>query len=429
MMESVQRTVLPNGIRVVTENIQSVQSVALGFWFAVGSSDEQPAQAGISHFLEHMLFKGTSRRPTPKTIADEIDSMGGYFNAFTDKEVTCYYGRILSEQLELATDLLCDMSAHSVFADDELARERGVVLEEIKGRDDDPEDLVHDLFGETIHPEHPLGTPVIGTAASVSRLNSDVLRAYVSDRYTGANLVVSAAGNLDHARLVDWVGGALGHLSPGTPHRTLPSPEARISRNEVSPATEQVHFCLGTPGLTHFDDRRYALALLDSILGGSMGSRLFQEIREKRGLAYTVGSYTSQFREAGTFTAYAGTSLQHYAECVELVADELAKVRSTTVSEMELERAKMQFRVASVMGQESMSNRMNRIGKSECIYGRVIPLAEILERVERVSVDEIRAVAEQLFPAVPTELTLAAVGPFSDEHRVAAASEEEGDEE
>ncbi len=428
MMESVQRTVLPNGIRVVTENIGSVHSVALGFWFAVGSCDEKPSQAGISHFLEHMLFKGTIRRPTPKSIADTIDSMGGYFNAFTDKEVTCYYGRILSEQLELATDLLCDMSAHSVFADDELSRERGVVLEEIKGRDDDPEDLVHDLFGETIHPGHPLGLPVIGTAATVARLNSDVLRAYVADRYAGANLVISAAGNLDHAQLVEWVANALGHLPAGTVHQALDVPLASPARNEVSRPTEQVHFCLGTPGLPHYDDRRYALALLDSILGGSMGSRLFQEIREKRGLAYSVGSYASQFREGGTFAAYAGTSIEHYPQCIELVAAELAKVRTELVSDIELERAKMQFRVASVMGQESMSNRMNRIGKSESIYGRVIPLAEILERVERVSVEEVRAVAEQLFPADPNDLTLTAVGPFSDEHRAAAECDDEGDE-
>ena len=429
MIESVKRTVLPNGIRVVTESIPTVESVALGFWFAVGSCDETASQAGISHFLEHMLFKGTIRRPTPKSIADEIDGMGGYFNAFTDKEYTCYYGRVLSEHLAPAADLLGDMAAHSVFAHDELTRERGVVLEEIKGRDDDPEDLVHDVFGETIHPGHPLGLPVIGSAQTVSELTRDALKAYVADRYSGANLVVSAAGNLEHARLVDLIGDALGHWPTGTPHQSLPIPTFCGVRKEISRPTEQVHFCLGTPGLTHYDERRYALAILDSVLGGSMGSRLFQEIREKRGLAYTVGSYASPFREAGIFAAYAGTSLENYRDCVELIGVELGKMRGEPVSDAELERAKMQFRVAAVMGQESMSNRMNRMGKSECIYGRVIPLAEILAGVERVTIDDVMATAEQLFPADPSALALAAVGPFSDEDREAMETEREDDDE
>lgn len=414
MIEDIRKSVLPNGIRVVSESIPTVESIALGLWFNVGSRDETPPQRGIAHFLEHMLFKGTARRPTPKAIADEMDAIGGYLNAFTDKEMTCYYARALSEHLPVAADILSDMAANSLLDPVELAKERGVVLEEIKGRDDDPEDLVHDVFGECIHPGHPLGLPVIGTAATVSGLTSEDLRSFLQQRYTAGNLVVAASGNLDHSELCGLIQEALGHLPAGSPRESLPPPKARPGAKEVSRPTEQVHFCIGMDAVSQDDPARYPLALLDNILGGSMGARLFQEIREKRGLAYTVGSYANLHHEGGTFAAYAGTSRQHYGQCVEVILDEFDKIRRNSVTRVELERAKMQFRVSVVMGQESMSNRMNRIGKSECAYGRVLPLDEILSEIDKVTVDDVAELAERIFPQERDLYSMAAIGPFSD---------------
>ncbi|MFM7321976.1 MAG: M16 family metallopeptidase [Armatimonadota bacterium] len=415
MIENVRRSVLPNGVRVVTEQVDTVASVALGIWSVTGSRDESDDQLGISHLLEHMLFKGTERRPVPKMIADEMDAIGGYLNAFTDKEYTCYYARLLGEHVPIGMDLLSDMYAHSVFDPEELARERNVVLEEIKGRDDDPEDLVHDLFGEAMHPGHPLGRPVIGTAETVSALDSGQLRDYASRHYCGRRTVVSASGNLDHDRLVDLAGEMLGSLPAGNDsERGDPLPFV-AGRHAHSRPTEQVHFCVGTRGFGQFDRERYALALLDSILGGSMGSRLFQEIRETRGLAYAIGSYATSHREGGSFAAYGGTSPGNADQCVDLVLAEFAKLRRDGVTESELERAKVQFRVALVMGQESMSSRMNRLGKSECVHDRVIPLAEMLEEIERVGCADIQSIAQRTLPSEASGASIVSVGPFSEE--------------
>lgn len=428
MTENLSRTILPNGVRIVTEHIASVQSIALGIWVATGSRDEEPTRRGISHFLEHMLFKGTERRPTAKHIADEMDMVGGYLNAFTDKEYTCYYARTLAEHLPLAADILTDMYLHSRFDPEETAREQRVVLEEIKRRDDDPEDLVHDLFAEVLYPEHPLGLPVIGTAQVVSSLTPDDLRSYMARRYGPSQVIVAAAGHLEHAHVVDLVGAALGPLQGGEPRRTLPAPASAPGRHDVSRPHEQVNFCIGAVGYGQYDDERYALALLDSVLGGSMGSRLFQEIREKRGLAYSVGSYTAHHREGGYFAAYAGTSPETYPQCLELVREEFAKVRREGVTDAELLRAKNQFRGAIVMAQESMSSRMNRIGKSEVYYDRVIPLDEIMARIDAVTRGDIHRVAETVLPADPDALTVAAIGPFADEHRAQIEEAEEVDQ-
>jgi predicted Zn-dependent peptidase len=426
MTENVRRSTLDNGVRVVTESISHVQSISLGIWVAAGSRDEEPSVRGISHFLEHMIFKGTERRPTAKQIADEMDAVGGYLNAFTDKEYTCYYARALSEHQHLALDLLTDMFTGSRFDPEETTREQKVVLEEIKRRDDDPEDLVHDLFAETLYPDHPLGLPVIGTAQSVLGLTPDALRAYLTRRCGPENVIVAAAGNLDHERVLAGVQEALGGLNPGQPRASLPATEAAIGRlNRYSRPTEQVNLCLGTAGCGHYDDDRYALALLDAVVGGSMGSRLFQEVREKRGLAYSVGSYTANFREGGYFAAYAGTSLETYEECVDIIRAELEKVRAEGVTAEELSRAKNQFRGSIVMAQESMSSRMNRLGKSEAIFGRVVPLAEVLAAIDAVTTEAIHRIAERRFR--PDALTLALVGPFDPAHREELAAHEETD--
>lgn len=412
MKNTVQKTTLDNGVRVVTERIDYVQSVSLGIWVATGARYEEANRRGISHFLEHMLFKGTERRPTAKHIADEMDAVGGYLNAFTDKEYTCYYARTLSEHLPLALDILADMYRHSRFDGEETEREKKVVLEEIKRRDDDPDDLVHDLFAQTLWQNHPLGLPVIGTAEVVAALTPDDLRDYMQLRYGPDAVIVAAAGNLEHERVVELAQQSLGEMRGVSrpPEHTFP----QMTRDTyVHPKpTEQVNFCIGTQGYSQFDEDKYTLAIIDTVLGGSMGSRLFQEIREKRGLAYAVGSYAATYREGGMFVAYGGTSPDTYDLCVDLVRQEFAGIREKGISDAELSRAKNQFRGSLVMAQESMSSRMNRLGKSEVYFNRVIPMEEILAAIDAVSHDDILRVAAKVFPEDDSGLTIAAVGPF-----------------
>ena len=425
--ENVEKTILPNGVRVVTETVTYVQSVSVGIWVATGARYEDLQHRGISHFLEHMLFKGTERRPTAKHISDEMDSVGGYLNAFTDKEYTCYYARALAEHLPLSLDLLTDMYANSLFDPEETARERKVVLEEIKRREDDPEDLVHDLFAETLYPDHPLGLPVIGVAEIVSGFAPDDLRSYMKQHYGPENIIVSASGNLEHRQVVDLVAASLGLLAAGQPEikPTAPLvPEATVMH--YTRPNEQVNFCVGTRGYDNYSPKRYPLAILDAVLGGSMGSRLFQEIREKRGLAYSVGSYSANHREGGFFAAYGGTSPDSYQECVDVIKAEFARVRAEGITEGELSRAKNQFRGALVMAQESLSSRMNRMGKSEADHQRVVPLSEVVAKINAVTLDEIREVAEEIFPADADALTVAAVGPFTPDGSLVLPTESAG---
>ena len=413
MINTVQKTTLPNGVRVVTESIDSVQSVSLGIWVDTGARYEEENRRGISHFLEHMLFKGSEKRPTAKQIADEMDMVGGYLNAFTDKEYTCYYARTLSEHLSLAVDILADMYQHSLFDAEETHRERKVVLEEIKRRDDDPDDLVHDLFAETIYPTHALGLPVIGTAEVVGALEPQDLRDYMALRYGPEAVIVSAAGNLEHDKVVEMVAASLGTLVGTNSQQEFIHPEIKMSASKLyTRPTEQVNFCIGTQGYSQLDEDKYVLAIIDTVLGGSMGSRLFQEIREKRGLAYSVGSYAATHREGGYFVAYGGTSPDTYELCLDLVRQEFAGVREKGITEGEMERAKNQFRGSIVMAQESMSSRMNRLGKSEVYFNRVIPLDEVLADINKVTHDDILRVAGKIFPADQAELTVASVGPF-----------------
>jgi predicted Zn-dependent peptidase len=412
MTESVQKTTLPNGVRVVTESIGHVQSISLGIWVATGARFESHERRGISHFLEHMLFKGTRKRPTAKQIADEMDAVGGYLNAFTDKEYTCYYARTLAEHLPLAVDILADMYTNSLFDPEETARERKVVLEEIKRRDDDPDDLVHDLFAQTIYPDHELGLPVIGRAEVVAGLTPEDLRTYMSQFYGPEAVIVAAAGNLEHEQVVALAQETLGGLKGSVARTELSRPKVKRDLLHYARPTEQVNFCIGTHGYGQMDDDKYTLAIIDTVLGGSMGSRLFQEIREKRGLAYSVGSYAATHREGGYFAAYGGTSPDTYEECLALVREEFAKVRKDGITDGEMQRAKNQFRGSIIMAQESMSSRMNRIGKSEVYFDRVIPLDEIVAAIEGVTQDDIRRVAGAVFPEDPEALTVAAVGPF-----------------
>ena len=420
-VETVQKSTLSNGVRVITEHVDSVQSAAVGLWVATGSRDEEMERRGIAHFLEHMLFKGTKKRPTAKDIADEMDNVGGYLNAFTDKEYTCYDARVLSEDVPLAIELIADMYRNSLFDAEETARERKVVLEEIKERDDAPDDLVHDLFAETLLPDHPLGRPVIGTSETVATLEPDDLRAYMAKRYGPGAVIVTAAGNCDHAQVVALAEKYLGDLEGESDSAVIARPVATsgVLANHIRP-TEQVNFVLGASGFGVMDEERYALAVLNTVLGDAMGSRLFQEIREKRGLGYTIGSYATMHREGGYFAVYGGTSPETYAECLDTVHAELLKLREHGVSEQELVRAKAQARSSVVMKQESMSSRMSRLGTSEIYYNKIVPLSEYLAKMDAVTLDDVLAVARTIFPADPTKLTTTAIGPFPKKRRPAA---------
>lgn len=414
MTENYQLTTLPNGLRIVSEYVPHVASAAVGFWVQSGSRDESFEEQGLSHFLEHMLFKGTTKRPSPKQIADEVDAIGGYMNAFTDREHTCYYMRTLSADVVTAIDILSDMLTDPLFPVEETHRERGVVLEEIKQRDDDPEDLIHDIFAETLFPKHALGVPVIGRADVVASAEPEHLRKLMAERYQGSRITVALSGNVNHDEVVEQLAASMGHLSRGIERTRLPLPNVYKGKKFVAEDTEQVHFCLGQTGPTHHSDDRYAAMLLDCIIGGSMGSRLFQEIREKRGLAYTIGSYVQPYDEIGVTGAYGGTSMESFELCLKVIETEFAKLRSTGVEDGELARAKTQFRSALIMGQESMSSRMTRLGKALLTYNEITPLDEVVRRIDRVSLVDVHAAAEKYLPQTLDDCAVVALGPFGD---------------
>jgi predicted Zn-dependent peptidase len=398
-----------NGIRIVTEEVPYAQSVSLGIWVDSGARDETDENAGISHFLEHLLFKGTERR-TALEIAEALDAVGGQLNAFTDKEYTCYYAKVLPEHTDLALDVLSDMLQNSILDPEEIEREKDVVLEEIKRHEDTPDELIHDLFLTTLWPGHPLGRSVIGRPEVIERLTRDEILAYLRQHYAPQRMVVAAAGNLRHDEIVRLVQQYLGGLSGKPEPRSPVAPAFTAGDTCLKRSTEQVHFCLGTRGYTQDEDDRYALGILDAAVGGGMSSRLFQEVREKRGLCYAIGSYTASYREAGMFAVYAGTSPKNAKTVRSLVQEELTKVAKDGLGEEELQRAKNQIRGAVLLGLDSMSGRMTRLGKSVLYYDRVISPFEVVEKVERVTPEEIRRVAGAVFGG---DYAYAAVGPVA----------------
>ncbi len=410
----INRDVLPNGVRIVTESIDYVQSASIGVWVGVGARDESDDLRGISHVIEHMLFKGTKKR-TAQQIADEIDTVGGYLNAFTDKEYTCYYSKVLSEYIDVAVDVLSDMFLNSVIDPVELKREQNVILEEIKRHEDQPDDLVHDVFFQLMWPHHVLGKPVIGTSETVASFTNQHLFGYMHKRYTPDTIVVSAAGNLEHKQIVEMVAARFGDLKGSRADWREPNttPDFQVATKLVNKPVEQVHVVMGVPGFDQLDDRRYTVSLLDTVLGGGMSSRLFQEIREKRGLAYSVGSYSVGYREGGIFGVYAGTSPDTAGEVVSIVEEEFAKVVEHNIADNELIRAKNQIRGSLVMSQESMSSRMMRMGKNELVHDRVIPLDEIMAKVQAIDLESVHNVAKTLFGT--GTYTMAQVGPFEEQ--------------
>ena len=408
--ENIQITTLANGVRVVSEHITYVQSASVGLWVGVGSRDEQDKIRGISHFIEHMLFKGTGRR-TAREIADEVESRGGHLNAFTGKETTCYETRVLAEDVGLACDILTDMFRNSLFDPEEMEREKRVVIEEIKMYEDTPEEMVHDVFEQTLFGKHNLGQPIIGSEKTVSGLSRADITGYIDAQYRPDRIVLAAAGNLEHSELVALAERTLGDLSGTTPARKDKAPHVSGKSKQVRKRdVEQVHFVMGTQGYSKSDKNRYSLSILNNVLGGNMSSRLFQEIREKRGLAYSVGTYGRSYQDGGYFCAYGGTSPDTYEQVLELTRKEFANVRKSGLTDDELGKAKTQVRGAIVLGMESMNARMNRYGDSLLSYGRVIPIAEVLSEYEAVTHDTIAQVADQVLSE--DKLTLTAIGSF-----------------
>ncbi|MCW2580007.1 MAG: putative zinc protease [Blastococcus sp.] len=410
----VERTELPGGLRVLTETMPGVLSATLGIWVGVGSRDESPAVAGSSHFLEHLLFKGTSTRSALE-IATAMDAVGGEMNAFTAKEHTCYYANVLASDLPLAVTLLSDLVTEARNTAADLESERTVVLEEIAMRDDEPSDAVHDLFAETLFGDTALGRSVLGTVESIEALTRDDVDGWYRERYVPPSIVVTAAGRVDHQQVLDLVGAAFGSRLTGdtrpSPLRTgdgVPDKPARPT-GLIARKTEQTHLLLGTPAMGRLDDRRYAGAVLDTAVGGGMSSRLFQEIREKRGLVYSVGSALSHYAGAGAFSVYAGCSKKRVPEVLRLIRAELDRVAAEGITSEEVARSRGQLRGGLVLGLEDTGSRMSRLGKSELSYGEYLPVREVLDRIDAVDETQVRDVAAELFSQ---ETCLAVVGPY-----------------
>ena len=414
--EVIRRTTLPGGLRVITEQVPGARSAAVGVWVGVGSRDEAPALSGASHFLEHLLFKGTTTR-SALDIAVAVDAVGGDLNAFTSREHTCYYAHVLGEDLAMAVELVCDVVTDAVITEPDVEAERGVILEEIAMRDDDPSDLVGDLFGEALFGSTPLGRPVIGDVATIETLTRDKIAGYYRRRYKPETMVVSVAGAVDHAEVVRLVRTAFGpRLDPAA----VPLPPRAGSRPGRAPVrrvtvtdrpTEQANLILGGTGLARGDERRFALGVLNNALGGGMSSRLFQEIREKRGLAYSVYSFTTQHAGAGQFGVSVGCHPAKVPEVLSLVREQLADVAEHGIDDAEVARGKGQSRGGLVLGLEDMGSRMSRIGKGELSYGEVLTVDDLLARIDAVTPEDCRAVAADV---LRRPQCLAVVGPFTD---------------
>ncbi|MFF4157149.1 M16 family metallopeptidase [Streptomyces sp. NPDC001678] len=415
---TVRRTTLPGGLRVVTETLPSVRSATFGIWANVGSRDETPALNGATHYLEHLLFKGTAKR-SALDISAALDAVGGEMNAFTAKEYTCYYARVLDTDLPLAIDVVCDMLTGSLIDPADVDAERGVILEEIAMTEDDPGDCVHDLFAHTMLGDTPLGRPVLGTVDTINALTRDQVARFYKKHYDPTRLVVAAAGNVDHAKVVRQVraafekAGALGRtdavpMDPRSGAKTIRT----AGRVEVlGRRTEQAHVVLGMPGISRTDERRWALGVLNTALGGGMSSRLFQEVREKRGLAYSVYSYTSGFADCGLFGVYAGCRPNQVHDVLRICRDELDKVATEGLSDEEIGRAIGQLSGSTVLGLEDTGALMNRIGKSELCWGDQMSVSDMLARIAAVTPDEIREVARDVLGQRPS---LSVIGPLKD---------------
>ncbi|CAN2205279.1 PqqL Predicted Zn-dependent peptidases [Candidatus Nanopelagicaceae bacterium] len=417
---SVKRSVHASGLRIVTEEVPSVRSAAVGIWVNVGSRDEAPATAGASHFLEHLLFKGTTSR-TALEISSSIESVGGEMNAFTSKEYTCFYARVIDTDLPMAIEVVSDLITSSIVTALDVDAERKVVLEEIAMRDDDPSDLVHDLFSDTYYGDTPIGRPILGSIDSINNMSRNTVFNYYKKKYLPQDLVVAVAGNIKHKRVVEMVERALSRdnfldvmAAPVIRPNTVIKNTKQQSVGLLYKKSEQAHMFYGMQGVARADERRFAMGVLSAALGGGMSSRLFQEIREKRGLAYSVYAYAQQFAGSGVLGFYAGCNPTKAIEVVEIIRSILSDVADNGMTHEEIERAKGAVRGSLVLSQEDSGSRMSRIGKNEIVYGAVMDFDDILKAISRVSAEDIREIASEFLVKTPT---LALVGPFKNESK------------
>jgi predicted Zn-dependent peptidase len=391
----VEKRKLSNGIRVVLENIPTSRSVSFGIWVRTGSRNEDKQSNGVSHFIEHMLFKGTERF-TAKDIADVFDGIGGNVNAFTSKEYTCYYAKVLDEHVPIAVDVLSDMFLRSQFAESELAKEKNVIIEEISMYDDTPDDLVHDMIANAAYGGHPLGFPILGTEENLLAMQSQDLRNYMGSNYGTESIVLSAAGNIGD-NLMELFEKHFGSYANRSAAAGVQAPEFLNGHEFRRKKTEQNHLCISMPGCSLNDPLLYPMILLNNTFGGGMSSRLFQEIREKRGLAYSVYSYHTSHLDSGVFTVYAGTAPKQTAEVLNVTLTLLDEIRTQGITDDELRRGKEQLKGSLILGLESTSSRMTRNGKNELMLGLHYSLDELIEKIERVTMEDVRKVSDRLF--------------------------------
>ena len=406
-------TVLEGGLRVVTEEVPGVRSAAFGVWVGVGSVDEGPTEHGASHFLEHLLFKGTAKRDALE-ISACMDAVGGELNAFTAKDHTCYYARTLDEDLPLAVDVVSDLVTSALVAPEDVESERGVICEEISMHDDDPGDVVHDAFATALFGDHPLGRRIIGSVESVEALSAEAIAGYYRGWYQPERMVVSAAGHLRHDAVVDLVRSAFTSFpqhagAVGTP---VAAPQVQAGVVVEDRPTEQAHLVLGTHALPRGHELRWALSVLNTGLGGGMSSRLFQEIRERRGLAYSVYSYASSYADAGAFGVYAGCAPSRAGEVLRIAREELAKAADDGLTDDEVTRAKGALRGSLVLGLEDTGAQMSRVGKAMLVHGEVLTVDELIDRIDAVTPEDVRVVADLV---LRRPLSLGIIGPFPDD--------------
>ncbi len=411
MRREVHKTILDNGIKIVTQNMPHFHSVSMGVWVNVGAREESPEESGLSHFIEHMIFKGTQRR-TAYQIAKEFDSIGGQTNAFTSAENTCYHAKVMDTHLEIMVDILSDIFLNSVFNEKEFENERAVILQEIGMMEDSPDDYIHFLSGSNFWGENSLGRSVLGSRENIRNFDANSLKGFFQRFYQPERIIISAAGNLEHNHLVDIVGPVFESIRPGNGFPDRMTSDGCSQVNVHYKDLEQVHICLGTKGMSITDPRKYEYSLLNTILGGNMSSRLFQEIREQRGLAYAVYSFISSYVDTGMFGVYAGVNPDNAFKSVELILNELLKIKKVRIDPDELRYAKEFTKGNLMLASESNDNQMVRMAQNETHYGRYIPLEDVVNNIEAVTENDIRNLAESLFS--PHRFALTLLGPVTD---------------
>jgi predicted Zn-dependent peptidase len=407
-LRNIRREVLSNGLTIITEQMDHIRSVSLGIWVESGSRHEDPRVNGISHFIEHMVFKGTTSR-TAEDIARQVDSIGGNMDAFTGKETVCFNMKVLDEHLPVAIDILSDMVLNPVFAPGEIARERGVILEEIKMDEDSPDYLVHELFTQNFFKDHPLGKPILGTKETVRRFDQEAILADYGRKFVPGNLIISAAGNIQHENVVELLRKRFEHLKPGSNgwHDNRPKTSSRITlRNKKS--LEQVQICLGVPSYEISHTKRYVSYVLNTLLGGGMSSRLFQNIREKQGLVYSIFSELNPFRDTGCLSVYAGTSRESAPKVVQSVLQEFRNFKQVPLSDEELKRGKDQLKGSLMLSLESSTARMSNLARQEMYYDRFFGMDEIIDRIQAVTAEDVQQSAQELFK--PGSIAVAVLG-------------------